>query len=142
MAIFMFKSISENIRKIARDLLADYADTQQFVYTNPGLHQVSDISYDILHGPPGQKQNEPWSQKRDEKKKYDTLRIGPGPNQVDVLTPEEPPTFKAPLEPLPPKTDAYGDVKNTTKARGEPWQEELDRDTYRSVGTWSPQEYV
>lgn len=138
----MYKNIAENLRKFARLLVADYADTQQFVYTNPGQHQVSDISFDVLHGPPGQKQNEPWSQERDKKKKYDTIRLGPGPHQVDVLVPEEPPTFVAPGVPMPPKTDEQGEVKDVTKARGDQQQEMLDRDTYRSVGPWDSQEYV
>lgn len=138
----MYRTIADNLRKVARLLVADYADTQQYVYTNPGQHQVSDISFDLLHGAPGQKQNEPWSQDRDKKKKYDTVRLGPGPHQVDVLIPEEPPTFTSPGVPMSPKTDEQGEVKDVTKARGDQQQDKLDRDTYRSVGTWDTQEYV
>lgn len=138
----MYKSISERLVKLARNLCADYADTQQFVYTMPGLNQVSDISYDILHGPPGQRQSDPSSRKRDEESKYDTVRLGPGPNKVDVLDPLEPPTFSSVGVPESPKTDEQGLVKDTTKARGEEDQSVLDRDTYRSEGAWDSQEYV
>lgn len=137
----MYISLSEKIQRLARNLVADYADTPQYVYTNPGQNQISDISFDLLHGPPGQKQDEPVSERRDKKKKYDMIHLGPGPHQVDILMPEEPPTYDSPGVPLPPKTDEQGEVKNFTKARGED-KEELDRDTYRSVGTWHPQEYV
>lgn len=138
----MYKHLADKLRTAAQSLVADYADTQQFVYTNPGLHQVSDISYDLLHGVPGQRQSDPSSRKRDEEKKYDTLRIGPGPTEVDVLVPHEPPTMVSPGVPEPPKTDEQGEVKDTTKARGEPMQDSLDRDTYRSEGPYDSQEFV
>lgn len=132
----MYSIISDYLKKVAHSITADYSDTQQFVYTNPGQHYPSAPGYSILHGPPSMKQNEPWSKKRDEEKKYDTIRLGPGPNPVDVFDRYQAgPDVQGPCgEPGAPKTDAQGEVKNTTKARGDEQQEELNRDTYRTVG--------
>lgn len=131
----MYKNVYDALKRVAGELVADYADTQQFVYTNPGQHYPSDPGYPIVPGPYGQKPSEPWSRKRDEKKKYDMVRLGPGPHQVDVFDRGvEPDCGCFSGVPQSPKTDAQGEVKNTTKARGDTDQDELNRDTYRTVG--------
>jgi hypothetical protein len=128
----VYRSVADRLRYAARQMIGDLADTGQFTYTHPGQFFPSDISYDLIEGPPSMRQNEPWSKKRDIKKKFDMVRLGPKPWPTDALFldvkgwPGVPPDN--------PKTDAQGKVKDTTKARGDEDQEELNRDVYRSVG--------
>lgn len=136
MAFFMYILLSNRIKKIAKDIVSFYADTDQYPYTN--FPQKSDIKFHIVNGPPGQKQQTEVSRKRDLKNKYDTLRLGPGPNESDSLYPKEPPTMVSVGVPQPPKTDAQGEVRDNVKS----WGGAEDRDTVRSVGPWHPQEYV
>jgi len=124
--------IAEKIRKCARQISADYADTAQFPYTNPGNDYPSDITYDTWPGELSPKENEPASKKDDEKKKWDCHYIGPGPTPTDWDEKGNRPTFLE--DPEPPKTDAKSEFRNTTKPRGEEDQDDLNRETWVGEG--------
>lgn len=122
--------VAERVREAARQMLGAYTRTPQFPYRNPGQNTPSIKGIDLIEGPPSMKMNEPWSRRRDIKKKYDTVWIGPGPNISDVFDKDIGPY---PAEPEDPKTDEQGKVRNVTKARGDD-KYDLDRDTYRTEG--------
>jgi hypothetical protein len=128
----MYKPISSVLRKLAKTICADYADTDQFTYTNPGNDYPSDISYDIWPGGfENNKENDPASKKEDEKNKWDTLRLGPGPTQSDWGENGVAPSYLG--EPEPPKTGLQGECKDTVKSKGEN-ADDLDRETYVGEG--------
>ena len=134
----MLLPIAAKIRKLARQLYADvYPNTDQFVYTNPDSGTgPSDPGEDIWPGGfENNKENEPASKKDDEKKKWDTIRLGPGPTQTDWVEKGDRPTYLE--DPLAPKTDIQDKCKDTTKPKGEPDSDingELDRETWQGEG--------
>lgn len=132
----MYKPVSDIVYGVAREVLAFYTNTQQYTYTN--FPQNSDTGWDLVNGPPGQRPSTEESRRRDEKNKFDTIRLGPGPNESDSLYSEEPPTMVSVGVPESPKTDAQGEVTDNVKADGGAH----NRDTIRSVGPWESQEYV
>jgi hypothetical protein len=133
----MYISVSDRLRKIARVLCADYADTQQFPYTNPGNEYPSDIGYDIWPGGfENNKENEPASKKDDESKKWDTVRLGPGPTQTDWVEKGEVPHWK--VEQEPPKTDDQAKMRDFTKPRGDDNPDEQDRELWVGEGIIDP----
>lgn len=131
----MLIPIADKIRKLAREVSADYADTAQFPYTNPSNDYPSDITYDIWPGEPSPKQNEPASKKDDEKHKWDLHYIGPGPNPDDALDKDNYPDHV--IDPESPKTDTLGKVQDVVKSKGDD-ADELDRETWVGEGKIDP----
>ncbi len=133
----MFFCISNKIRKIAKLVSAEYADSEQNVYTNPGQEYPDDISYDVWPGEQSFRDNDPASKKDDESRKWDTIRQGPGPLQTDWDEKGNRPNFFE--DPDPPKTDSQNKVFDVTKPKGEDYpdqsdENELDRETWVGEG--------
>jgi hypothetical protein len=133
----MLLSVAAKVRKLARQLCADvYPNTDQFVYTNPGSDWPSDSKDEVWPGGfENNKENEPASKKDDEKKKWDTVRLGPGPTQTDWVEKGERPSFRVDID--APKTDEQDKCKSTTKPKGEEDGDingELDRETWQGEG--------
>ena len=129
----MYSTIANRVRKLAKIMLADNPDTDQYTYTNPGNEYPSDITYDVWPGGfENNKENEPASKADDLKKKYDLHWIGPGPTQDDWAEKGERPTFLQ--EPEPPKTNDQSKVQDFVKSKGEDIPDELDRETWVGEG--------
>lgn len=128
----MLIPISEKVKNIARSIIAEMADTDQFVYTNPGNDYPSDITYDTWPGEPSNKENEPASKKDDEKKKWDYHYIGPGPIDDDALDKGQKPTFFE--DPESPKTDEQCRVQDNVKSKGVEDPDDLNRETWVGEG--------
>jgi hypothetical protein len=132
----MYIPIANRVRKLARIMLADNPDTDQYTYTNPSNDYPSDITYDVWPGEPSNKGNDPASKIDDLKKKYDMHLIGPGPIEDDEIHVGERPSFLE--DPDSPKTDDQNKPQDFVKSKGEEDSDVLDRETWVGEGIIDP----